>query len=144
VSWLVVRYHPGFARHLTSWTTTIERKGKLIQRINPFPPGHTVEHRVKLSWEQVMEIEMLVDAIDFDVLRTAGGPRAITEGQGVIAVSVKTAGVVKEFALPLLDWEWARGRGKLELVPDWDFSPLLALWRAVERVSPHRHGSSSE
>ena len=50
--WLVVRYHPGFSRDLTSWTTILERKGRLIQRINPFPAGHTVEHRVKLSWEQ--------------------------------------------------------------------------------------------
>ncbi len=63
MSWLVASYHPGFALNPTSWTTTIERKGELLQRGN-------------------------------------------------------------------------------DRIPDWDFAPLLALWRAVDLVSPHRYDDS--
>lgn len=142
MSWLVVSYHPGFAVDPTSWTTTIERKGKLIQRVNDFFSTRTIEHRIKLSWEQIMEIEMLVDAIDFDALRTAGQPKSVMEDQGFIRVQAKTAGVVNRFELPLLAWEWDLARGELDRIPDWDFAPLLALWRAVDLVSPHRLGDS--
>ena len=144
MSWLVVSYHPGFSVDPTSWTTTIERKGKLHQRVNHFFSGRTIEHSIKLSWEQVMEIEMLVDVIDFDALRTAGHPESVMEDQGFIRVQVKTAGVVKGFELSLLEWEWHLARGELDRVPDWDFAPLLALWRAVDAVSPHRHGDATE
>lgn len=136
--WLNVRYHPGFAEDLTSWITTIERTGKLVQRVDSWPERRTLEHRSRLSADQVVQLERLVAAVDFGELANRERRGAVPEDVGSIAVSVKHAGTVLEFDVPLLYWVWARASGRETDLPKFDFDPALRLWAAVNRHSPHK------
>ena len=138
MSWLHVRYHPGFSEDLTSWITTIERKGKLVQRVDFWPERRTLEHRSRLSDDQVIELERLVVAVDFGELADRGRHGAVPDDMGSVAVSVKHDGTVLEFDAPLLYWAWARANGLHTHLPTFDFDPALRLWAAVNRYSPHK------
>lgn len=56
MSWLTIRYLPGFAPDLTSWTTTIERKGKLRQHVTAWPSRTSVTHRALLRAAEVTDL----------------------------------------------------------------------------------------
>lgn len=138
MSWLNVRYHPGFAQDLTSWITTIERNGKLVQRVDSWPERRTLEHRLRLSNDQVVELERLVVAVDFGELADRGRHGAVPDDMGSVAVSVKHDGTVLEFEAQLLYWAWARANGRHTDLPTFDFDPALRFWAAVNRYSPHK------
>lgn len=140
MSWLTIRYHPGFAEDLTAWITTIERKGKLVQRVDSWPERRTVEHRSRLSHDDVLELERLIAAVNFGELANRQRHGAVPDDIGSVAVSVKHDGTVLEFDAPLLYWAWARGRGRQTDLPAFDFNPALRLWEAVNRCSPHKLG----
>lgn len=71
MAWLTVDYKPGFARVLTSWTTTIERGGKLRQQVDCAETSATIRHRALLNEGEIAEISRLVAAIDFERLQDA-------------------------------------------------------------------------
>jgi|SRR5688572_17992787 len=137
MSWLEVRYLPGFAEDLTSWITTVERKGKLVQRVDSWSERRTLEHRSRLSEDQVIELERLIGAVDFGEVANRERHGAVPDGMGSVAVSVKQDGGVLEFDAPLLYWVWARIKG-YQTLPEFDFDPALRLWEAVDRYSPHK------
>lgn len=138
MSWLTIRYVPGFVSDLTSWTTIIERKGTLRQHVTAWPSRTTVTHRAMLQAADIAEIARLVEAVDFAVLADPRRPRAVADDTSTISVNVKERDQVRGFCAPLLWWDWAQHHGNREVLPDLDFGPALELWRAVDRLSP-RH-----
>jgi len=138
MSWLTVSYHPGFAADLTSWITTIERKGKLVQRVDSWPEGRTIEHRVRLSDAHIIELEFLIAAVDFGELADRGKRGATVDDIGSVAVLVKHGGSVLDFDAPLPYWAWARAKGLKSNLPLFDFDPALRLWEAINSWSPHK------
>ena len=136
MSWLNVRYHPGFAEDLTSWTTSIERNGKLVQRVEAWPERRSIEHRSRLTNDQVAELEHLVVGVDFGELAKSGSAGSVPDDMGSVGVSVKHDGPVLEFDLPLMYWSWARANGRQTELPAFDIDPALRLWAAINRCSP--------
>lgn len=138
MSWLTIRYIPGFAYDLTSWTTTIERKGKLRQQVDAWPSRTTVTHRVTLREAEVVEIARLVEAVDFVTLADPHRLRAVIDDAAMISIDVKEGGQVRGFCAPLPLWDRELFHGNRKNLPNLDFEPALELWRALDRLSP-RH-----
>ena len=137
MSWLSVGYIPGFATDLTSWTTTIERKGKLRQQVDAWPSRTTVTLRATLREEELAELAQLVAAIDFAALADLPRRGAVMDDTSEVSVDVKEPGQTRGFRAPLLWWAWCQSRGNRQHLPDFDFVPALRLWRAVDRLAPH-------
>jgi hypothetical protein len=140
--WISVNYRPGFSYDLTSWRTEIELDGRLSQIVDVTrlsPPGRrTVEHQAQLSPEQVSELDLLASATDFAALEAASRRHAIDDAEQ-ITIAVERCGTIRRFSAPLLWWSFAQRRGDL-LLPE--LAPAVALWEAIDRVSPHRFGMS--
>ncbi|APR87232.1 hypothetical protein A7982_12581 [Minicystis rosea] len=137
MSWLTLRYAPGFVIDLTSWTTTIERTGKLRQQVLAWPSKTTVTHLGTLRAADVAEIASLIASVDFAALEDPRR-RDVVDDASAIAIHVKEGSLVRGFCAPLLWWDWAQHHGSRVGLPDLDFGPALDLWWAIDRLSP-RH-----
>jgi hypothetical protein len=138
--WLFVSRLPGFAEDLTSWDTEIERDGRLRQtvRICRFTPyqKRTERHETQLAPDQIAELERLIAATDFSAVAVASKRVCVDDVELMhIRVEGPPAPVISA-PLPFLDY--LQRRDKSLACPA--VTDALRLWKAVDRLSPHRLG----
>jgi hypothetical protein len=141
--WIIVHYRPGFSANLTSWETCIEEDGSLSQivRIARFSPPieqRTDRLNAHLSSEQLTKLRDLIAVTDFSAISAASRTFSITDAS-CCSVTVHQADAVLHFEAPLRVWLSLQEEG---LVPQFDLSPALRLWDALDAVSPYGIHSS--
>jgi hypothetical protein len=135
--WIAVNYHPGFAEDLTSWKTCIEADGSLSQTVQVcrFAPREerTEQFCAQLSSEQISELRRLVASTDFSAITEAARGFVIDDAEHC-SVKVQQGDTISHFEASLKWWSFAQQQGS---VPQFDLSPALRLWHALDTVSPY-------
>jgi hypothetical protein len=135
--WIIVNYHPGFAMDLTSWKTCIEADGSLSETVHVcrFEPREECTERfsTQLLPEQISELRCLIAATDFNAITEAARSFVIDDAEHC-SVTVEQGGTVSHFEASLQWWSFAQKQGS---VPQFDLSPALRLWHALDTISPH-------
>ena len=133
MAWLTASLHPGFAFDLTNWIATIERKGKLVQRVELYPQQRTATYRSTISPAQVAAFDGLIDAVDFEAVARASR-QIVMDDAATIGVVVKQGGLSRSFRV-LHPHQYE----KFGVEPS--LEPALRLWDAVCLVLPYRLGA---
>ena len=138
MSWIIIRYHPGFAEDLTSWETRIAPDGALIQivevaRFSPERERRTDRYSAQLSPEQLSELSSLIAAVDFAEIN-AVVDRIVCSDTDSCVVTVQQGEEIASFGAPLEWWPYLQKAG---IAPPFNIIPALRLWYTLDGLSPY-------
>jgi len=137
MSWLTIRFAPGFQEDLTSWVMYISDSGEIKQEVDicRFSPSEKRKetHHSILSAAQVTELKALLASLDFDQIKREESRYVIDDAEQ-IQVTYEGNARPEEFISPLQHWLWRQSRG--EAIPE-SIKGAAALWQYVRALSQY-------
>jgi hypothetical protein len=129
MTWVALRYLPGFAVDLTCWRISIERNGVVRREVHSYPDGAIRVSRGQLDSSQVRSLEAVLAATDFVAVAELERRHPWDDVSSVHITVIDAAEMIREFNASLEMWRHERNRQPAALA-------ALALWDEIERLAP--------